>query len=54
MSPKSHNVEFVAVLDLDAPPSPDRVEPIAHSILTREAKALSQTEEINAGHLSLV
>jgi adenine-specific DNA-methyltransferase len=41
MSPKSHNVEFVAVVDLDAPPSPERVEPIAHSILTREAEALS-------------
>jgi adenine-specific DNA-methyltransferase len=41
MSSKSHNVEFVAVVDLDAPPSPERVEPIARSILTREAEALS-------------
>jgi adenine-specific DNA-methyltransferase len=54
MSPKSHNVEFVAVVDLDAQPSPDRVEPIARAILTREADALDQAEVQHAGQLSLV
>ncbi len=54
MSPKSHNVEFVAVVDLDAPPSPDRAEPIAQAILTREADALGQAEAQHAGQLALV
>jgi adenine-specific DNA-methyltransferase len=54
MSPKSHNVEFVAVVDLDAPPSPDRVEPIAQSILTREEEALSRAATADVRQMSLV
>jgi adenine-specific DNA-methyltransferase len=54
MSPKSHNVEFVAVVDLDAPPSPARVGPIAESILSREAEALSLAQLGTSEQPSLV
>lgn len=36
MSPKSHNVEFVAAVDLKGAPSTDRVEQIAARLLQRE------------------
>jgi adenine-specific DNA-methyltransferase len=42
MSPKSHNVEFVAVVDLDSPPSRGLAEPIAAAILAEEETALSE------------
>jgi adenine-specific DNA-methyltransferase len=54
MSAKSHNVEFVAVVDLDASPSPSLAAPLAESILTREEEALSVAQLDDAEQLSLV
>jgi len=47
-------MEFVAIVDLDAPPSPNRAIPIAESILTREEEALSASGPVDAEQLSLV
>lgn len=41
MSPKSHNIEFVAIVDLDAEPCPELAEPIAAAILADEEEALT-------------
>ncbi len=54
MSPKSHNMEFVAIVDLDAEPCPERAEPIAAAILAEEEVALNAASARElAGKLSL-
>jgi adenine-specific DNA-methyltransferase len=45
MSSKSHNIEFVAIVDLDADPSPELAEPLAAAILTEEVEALRAADQ---------
>lgn len=45
MSDKPINIEFVAVVDLDASPCPDRVPHLEHEILQHEEDALARSED---------
>ena len=44
MSEKPVNIEFVAVVDLDAPPCPDRVPRLEREILQHEEDALARSD----------
>lgn len=44
MSAKPVNIEFVAVVDLDAPPCPDRVSRLERDILQHEEEALARSD----------
>jgi adenine-specific DNA-methyltransferase len=54
MSPKSHNVEFVAVVELDADPTPELAEPIAEAISTEEEDALSTRAASHQDQLTVI
>jgi len=51
MSPKSHNIEFVAVLDLDAPSSSSRVDAVVAEIRNLERTALDAGDGGSQRHL---
>lgn len=53
MSPKSHNVEFVAIVDTTKKPCPSRADQIAEAIETQEFQALNQSAHEGEDQLPL-
>jgi adenine-specific DNA-methyltransferase len=54
MSPKSHNVEFLAVLDTEGPPSPHRVDELHERIMRQEDAAAHSLRQTTGTQLRLL